>query len=102
MEASTLRKFFVAFSVYVLSCGIGAIIVNKTARTPPEYLDIHILVGPLVESTAIAANEKLTSLLPDQQIDLRVVSMPHITLYLTEFDGRYLEGLLDTWVCCFP
>ena len=67
-------------------------IANKEAKAvdfnlPPEALgyNIHVKLTPDVAAIAEAANDFIEKYCPGNDVHLRTVEQPHITLYLTEF-----------------
>lgn len=55
------------------------------------HADLHVPLTGVAESSAIAANEFLSTQFKNE-IDLEQVAQPHITLYLTEFDCASLNS----------
>lgn len=59
-------------------------------------LDIHIEFGD--EDYFNKLDTEIHKLLPNDQIDLINTSMPHVTLYLTEFENSKIQKIIEEYV----
>lgn len=59
-------------------------------------LDVHIEVNE--ESFFSDLSSQLAVLLPNNEIDFRTTSLPHVTLYLTEFEDSLVSSVIDGYV----
>lgn len=59
-------------------------------------LDVHIEVNE--ESFFSNLSSQLAALLPNNEIDFRTTSLPHVTLYLTDFEDNLLPSVINGYV----
>jgi hypothetical protein len=86
-----LSKHILCF--ILVSCTWGGVLGSGGTT-----LNIHIKLED-AESAAIALNSAITRNAPGNEIDLKLKQQPHVTLYLTEFEGASGQGW---YVCCRP
>lgn len=80
-------------SVLVLVLLLGAAQLVCAAPLP---VDIHVMLDASTVSLAEAADRTLHALLPGDEVFLNTIDMPHVTLYLTQFEADNLLDLIAT------
>ncbi|KYQ90872.1 hypothetical protein DLAC_07743 [Tieghemostelium lacteum] len=58
-------------------------------------LDIHLNLDPVTYELAIEYNQQVNTLAPNDQIFLGKISIPHVTLYLTDFQNDSIPYLQE-------
>jgi len=83
----TMRRC-VTFAVVVGMLVLMATGAWGTPSPPPPAavsLDVHIVLDAKTNQVAEEADAYLHSVLPDDEVHLRTIDVPHVTLYLTSF-----------------
>lgn len=73
-----------------------ALVLSTALLSQSIQLDVHIEVNQ--ESFFSELSSQLAALLPHNEIDFRTTSLPHVTLYLTDFEDNLLPSVINGYV----
>merc|ERR1711991_1291258 len=86
--------------VVVVVVGILLLTTTGASGTPPPppavSLDVHIVLDTKTNQVAKEADAYLHSVLPNDEVHLRTIDVPHVTLYLTSFLAKDVETVVAT------